>query len=216
MYMSIFLHICIYTDLSVFLHIRAYSCESCAKVKSAASLQVAAPFNCTVHAPTPSHHHHHQTSLVKSQCKNWTFLYLQREHLSKRSKTTKQNIPCHVFIVKHHPAFQLSHNWAVAKYSDFTHFQTFSLVTKERIRGQDLNILSCLLRLFLCCEYSPVSLLWPKMCLSTPSSPLSLCSISIPSPKPSIPPISTVTGEGEKSTSQHSLYALHAETEAKW
>ena len=38
-------------------------------------------------------------------------------------------------------------------------------------------------------DFSPVSLLWPKMCLSIPSSPLSLCSTSSPIPKPSVPPI---------------------------
>ena len=36
-------------------------------------------------------------------------------------------------------------------------------------------------------KFPPVSLLWPKMCLSTPSSPLNLWSTSLPIPRPSIP-----------------------------
>ena len=73
---------------------------------------------------------------------------------------------------------------------------------------------------FLVLLHLPVSLLWPKMCLSTPSSPLSLCSIfSIPSPKPSIPPISTVTSQrwGGKVNFTALSFALTwlAETEAQ-
>ena len=140
MYMSIFLHICIYTDLSVFLHICAYSCKSCAKVKSAASLQVAAPFNClTVHNCKHQHLSIVGITFSPAQLGEITIQKLNISLLAARASELSygvqakcqrqqivQNIPCHVFIVKHHPAFQLSHNWAVAKHSDFTHFQTFS------------------------------------------------------------------------------------------